>query len=507
MHESTTVDVLVIGAGLSGINAAYRIQENCPDLTYAVLEGRDTVGGTWDLFRYPGIRSDSDFFTLALPFSAWTGKDSIVDGGQIFDYLHTAARRFGIDRHVRLNTRVASAHWSSADERWTVNVVTPGGEAAYVARFVVACTGYYDYESPHDPGFGVDSFDGTLVHPQFWPEDLDVAGRRVVVIGSGATAVTLVPALADRGAHVTMVQRTPTYVLAQPRHDPVADVLRKVLPAQAAHRMMRVKNTALQWGLYQACQRAPKTMRRVLRHGAVAGVGSEEFVDRHLTPPYDPWDQRLCIAPDGDFFDALRSDSVQIVTGTIDSFVPQGVAVRADSAVDDVVPADIIVTATGLRLKILGGIEVLLDGEPVDPSTAFTYRGAMLSGVPNFAFCVGYINLSWTMRSDLTARLVARILRRLVDSGSAVVMPVAPADIGPGGPLLDMQSGYLARAAASMPRATKRYPWAMAQNVVRDAWSTNRADLDDGLRWRPPRTGGASGPPTPDRRLRGQASR
>ncbi|GMA40774.1 flavin-containing monooxygenase [Mobilicoccus caccae] len=473
-------DVLIVGAGLSGIDVAYRLQERCPDLTYDIVDSREAIGGTWDLFRYPGIRSDSDFFTLALPFHPWTGKDSIVEGEEILRYLAEVTHRYGIDRHLRLRTRVLSADWSSDTRRWNVRVEADGREEVYVVRFLVVCTGYYDYESPHDAGFaGIDSFDGPVIHPQFWPQDVDHRGKDVAVIGSGATSITLVPALARDGARVTMVQRTPTYVLAQPRHDVVADVLRRVLPAGAAHQVMRVKNTALQWGLYQACQRAPRAMRAVLRRGAVAGVGSEAIVDRHLTPPYDPWDQRLCIAPEGDFFTAIKDGTARIVTGTIESFVPEGVRMSDGT----VVKADIVVTATGLRIKLMGGIDVSLDGRPVDVSEALVYRGAMLSGVPNLAFCVGYINLSWTMRSDLTARLVARVLRRFVDTGATQVVPVPPDDIGETGPLLDMKAGYLARAADSMPRATKRYPWTMAQNVVRDAWSTNRADLDDGLVW------------------------
>lgn len=491
MPTPTTVDVLIIGAGISGIDAAYRIQERCPDLTYTVLEARDSVGGTWDLFRYPGIRSDSDIYTLSFPFNPWTGKDSIVGGDEILTYIRETTRRFGIDRHIRLGHRVQTAQWSTADERWTVQASTDQGPAVFEARFVVVSTGYYDYENPHDPGFsGAESFEGALVHPQFWPDDLPVSGKRVAVIGSGATAVTLVPALAERGATVTMIQRTPTYVLAQPRHDPVADVLRRILPATTAHQVLRAKNTALQWGLYQACRRAPRVMTRLLRRGAVTAVGSEQLVDRHLTPPYDPWDQRLCIAPHGDFFGALHRGSARIITGHIDHIVPEGVLVRAEGGRPELVEADVIVTATGLRIKLLGGIDVTLDGEPLAAAGRFAYNGAMLSGVPNLAFSVGYINLSWTMRSDLTARFVARVLRRLVDSGSAVVVPELPDDLtglGPVGPLLDMQSGYLARAAATMPRATRRYPWAFAQNFVRDAWATNRADLDDGLRWRSPR--------------------
>lgn len=473
-------DVVIVGAGISGINVAHRVAEQCPELSYVLLEGRDEIGGTWDLFRYPGIRSDSDFYTLAFPFHPWRGENSIVGGEQIMDYLHETVRRSGIDEHVRLGTRVQSADFSTETARWTLQASERGEPVTYVARFVALCTGYYDYDHPHDPAIpGTDEFAGQVVHPQFWPTDLDVTGRRIAVIGSGATAITLVPALAEAGAEVTMVQRTPTYVLAQPRNDVVGDALRKVLPADTAHRIMRVKNTALQWALYQACRRAPGTMRTLLRKGAVDAVGSEDLVDAHFNPPYEPWDQRLCIAPEGDFYAAVRRGEAQVVTGTIERLEPDGVRMADGTLVE----ADVVVTATGLRIKLLGGIEGSVDGVRVEPGEGYAYLGAMLSGVPNLAFCVGYINLSWTMRSDMTARLVARVLRRMLDTGVDQVVPVAPADLGPSHPLMDMPSGYLARAADQMPRTTDTYPWAMTQNVVKDAWGTNRADLDDGLVW------------------------
>lgn len=478
--QPTNVDVLIVGAGISGINAAYRLQERCPELTYALIEGRSRLGGTWDLFRYPGIRSDSDFFTLAFPFHPWTGRDAIVDGEAILDYLDEVVRTHGIAEHIRYDTTVHAADWSSQDARWTVSCTAGGEPTTMTARFVVACTGYYDYAAPYDPGFaGTEDFAGRLIHPQFWPDDVEVAGRRVAVIGSGATAITLVPALAERGAEVTMVQRTPTYVLSRPRRDVVADAARRILPPGAAHRAVRFKNTALQWSLYQFSRRFPDTMRGMLRRGAIARTGSEALVDEHFTPPYAPWDQRLCIAPRGDFFAAIKGGRAAVVTGRIERFVPEGLRMDDGRTVE----ADVVVTATGLQIQLLGGIALSLDGEPVRGEETVVYRGAMLGGVPNLAFCVGYINLSWTMRADMTARLVARILRRLVDTGAAYVIPDPPADLGRTGPLLDMQSGYLARAADLMPRSTDTYPWAMKQNFFADAWSTNRADLDDGLRW------------------------
>ncbi len=477
---TTDLDVLVVGAGISGINLAYRLTERCPDLSFQVLDAREEIGGTWDLFRYPGIRSDSDFFTLSFPFRPWRGEDAIVSGEAIMDYLHETVDATGLRSRIQLGTKVLSADWSSQTSRWTVKAVREGEPVTYSARFVVACTGYYDYDNPHDPGFGDPSaFGGEVVHPQFWPTDLDVSGKRVAVVGSGATAVTLVPALAEAGASVTMVQRTPTYVLAQPKSDALANGLRKVLAPDLAHQIVRTKNTALQWGLYQACKNAPDLMRSLLRKGAIAATGSEAVVDEHFNPPYGPWDQRLCIAPGGDLYESIRNGQASVVTGAVKGYVPTGVEL------DDgrVVEADVVVTATGLRIKLLGGIDLSVDGETVDLSQRHVYLGAMLSGLPNAGFCIGYINLSWTMRSDMTARLLTRVLRRLVDERLDVVMPVAPAGLPAGGPVMDMPSGYLARAASVMPRATDTYPWAMAQNVVKDAWHTNRADLDDGLVW------------------------
>ena len=479
--DKRSVDVLIVGAGLSGIGMAYRLQERLPHVSYAVVEAREAIGGTWDLFRYPGVRSDSDIFTLSFPFRPWRGDDAIVSGADIRDYLEDTAREAGILEHTHFSTKVVSADWSSQEARWTVRVAVgaEGREETYEARWVSFCSGYYDYDTPYDPGFaGLDDFQGTLVHPQFWPADLDHTGKKVVVIGSGATAITLVPALAPDAAHVTMLQRTPTYVLAQPQQDPIGNAIRKVLPPRGGHLAVRTKNTVLQWGLYQACRRLPDQMAALFRKGAVAAVGSEEIVDEHFTPPYAPWDQRLCISPGGDLFEAVRNGTASVETALIDRFVENGVRL-ADGRV---LEADVVVTATGLSLQLLGGATLSVDGEPVDPSQTYAYRATMLSGVPNLSFCIGYINLSWTMRSDMTARLVCRILDRLSRSGADTVTPVmdgTPASR----PLFDMDSGYIRRGAHLQPRAAGTYPWAMKQNVVVDAWQTNRAGLDDGLVW------------------------
>ncbi len=487
MH--TDVDVLIVGAGLSGINAAYRVHERNPGASYTIFEGRDSLGGTWDLFRYPGVRSDSDFFTLAFPFNPWRGKEAIVTGEQIRDYLDATTRKYGIDGHIEYNTRVISVDWSSQDKRWTVTAERGGKQFETTARFVVACTGYYDYESPYDPGFaGIEDFTGEVAHPQFWPQDLDYSGKKVVVIGSGATAVTVVPAMAEKASSVTMLQRTPTYILAQPWTDPIGDVARKILPAKSAHYAIRAKNTGLQWGLYQVSQRRPKFVRSLIRKLAVHGVGGDsELVDEHFNPPYDPWDQRLCIAPGGDFYAAIKADKATVVTDQIRRFVEKGIELESG----EVLEADIVVPATGLALKVFGGITASVDGRTADPANQVVWNGAMMDEVPNFAFCIGYVNLSWTMRSDMTSRLVAKVVERLLADPELVVTPQS-GGIEAERPLFDMESGYLARGAHLMPRVTDSYPWTMKQNFMVDSWNTNRADLDDGLIWSTASVGAAA---------------
>lgn len=479
-------DVLIIGAGLSAIDAAYRIRERNPELTLTIAESRDRLGGTWELFRYPGVRSDSDIYTLAFPFKPWRGARSIVDGDELLDYVHETVRETGLGQHIRYGLHIVSADWSPVTARWRVTARTAAGTEELTARFIVFGTGYYDYEQPHDPGFaGLDDFAGRLVHPQFWPADLDYAGRRVVVIGSGATAVTVVPTMAKDAAHVTMLQRTPTYVIAQPRTDALADVLRRVLPAGLAHRLIRSKNTAVQWLLVTACAKFPDRMRALFRKGVIAGVGSAEIADEHFAPPYAPWDQRLCIAPDGDLFAAVRSGAVTMVTGRIDRFVPEGIRLETG----EVIEADVVVTATGLKIKLLGGVALSIDGDPVDLASSVTWNGALFSGIPNMAAIIGYINLSWTVRADLSSQLVARVIRRLQDGGFDAVTPVAPDDLGETHPFLDMASGYLSRGAVLMPRATDRYPWAIIQDVYTDSRATRRARLDRGLQWERVRAG------------------
>ncbi len=478
--DAVSRDVLIIGAGLSAIDMAYRVEEACPGLDYELLEARADLGGTWDLFRYPGVRSDSDIYTLAYPFRPWTGEGAIVDGAKLLDYIRDTAEETGIAEHIRYSIRVVSADWDSAASRWTVTCESYGETVVYSTAFLISCAGYYDYDHPHDAQFeGVEDFKGPVLHPQFWPEDLDYSDKNVVVIGSGATAITMVPSMAEKARHVTMLQRTPTYVIDQPRDDKIANIARRFLPGTVAHRLIRMKNTALQWVLVELSRLFPNQVKKLLRWGVSSATGSEEIADTHFAPPYNPWDQRLCVTPDGELFDSIRDGDASVVTGHIDRFVPEGVRLTTGDMVD----ADIIVTATGLKIRLLGGVDFSMDGEPLDLSTSYAWYGSMLSGIPNLAVCIGYINLSWTVRADLTARLVGRILERMRETGDSVVTPTAPESLDEGHPFMDMKSGYLTRAADTMPRATDDYPWAVRQNVVVDSWNTNRADLNNGLTW------------------------
>ncbi|VXC79027.1 flavin-containing monooxygenase [Sphingomonas sp. 8AM] len=472
------LDVLIVGAGLSGIGAAYRIGHDRPDRRWAIFEARDSIGGTWDLFRYPGIRSDSDMTTLGFPFHPWRGEKTIADGADILAYLRDTARTFGIDRHIRLRHRVVAADWSSADARWTVRYEVDGVSAQLTCRFLFLCAGYYDYahgHAPEWPDMGV--FSGRIVHPQAWPGDLSVTGRRVVVIGSGATAVTLVPALVAQGAaHVTMLQRSPTFIVAMPARDRLGAALHRVLPTRLADTLTRWKSIAYGIGSYTLARRRPALVKRQIAKQQRAALGEGYDLANHLTPNYNPWDQRLCLVPDGDLFAVLRDGRATIVTDTIDRFTPDGIHLTSG----DILPADVIVTATGLRLKLMGGTTLSIDGRLIEPHRHLVYKGAMLSDVPNMAFSTGYTNASWTLRSDLSARFVARLLDHKDATGATVATPVPDAGEQATTPLLDLNSGYIQRVAEWLPRQGKRVPWRVQQNYVRDAL-TMRGRLDDGV--------------------------
>ncbi|MCU1370044.1 MAG: ethA [Ilumatobacteraceae bacterium] len=473
------LDVVIIGAGLSGIGAAYRLQTMCPDKTYAILEGRSALGGTWDLFRYPGIRSDSDMFTLGYPFRPWTGAKSIADGADIWAYIDETAKVYGIDRHIRFEHRGVSASWSTEDARWTIEA-TAGPDAQpvrFTCGFLYLCSGYYRYENGYQPDFpGREDFAGEVIHPQAWPEDLDCAGKRVVIIGSGATAVTLVPALAPTAAHVTMLQRSPTYIATLPGKDPLADILRKVLPARLAHSVIRWKNVLVTSVFYQFCRRRPKAARRVMSRMVKAQLPAGYDLDPDFNPRYDPWDQRLCLVPDGDLFQAIKQGTADIVTDTIERFTPTGIDLASGRHLD----ADVIVSATGLNLQAGGGMAVQVDGRHISLGDTFVYKGFMLSDVPNLAMCVGYTNASWTLRADISSQEVCKVINHLDRHGYRSATP-ALRDAINRVPILDLSSGYVQRGKDVMPQQGDRSPWVLRQNYVLDLLSSKLGDVTESL--------------------------
>jgi monooxygenase len=478
MADTEHLDVLIVGAGLSGVGAACRLRTECPHRSFAILEAREAVGGTWDLFRYPGIRSDSDMFTLGYPFRGWSGK-AIADGPSILSYIRETALEYGLDRSIRLNRRVVSASWSSGEARWTVTVerTDSGDREVLTCGFLLGCTGYYRYDRGYAPGFeGEDDFGGPIVHPQHWPEDLNLEGQRVAVIGSGATAATLVPAIAPDAAHVTMIQRSPGYVIAKPSRDPAADLLGRLLPARLATPLVRWKNVLLTLGFYRASRRAPRLISALIRRGVARRLPAGYPVDPDFAPLYDPWDQRVCLVPDGDLFEAIGSGRASVVTDRIERFTERGVELASGREV----AADVIVTATGLTLLILGGIEVDVDGERVDPAERFLYKGSMLTGVPNLAVLLGYTNASWTLKADLAARWVCRLLNHMEARAVDECRPKPPPPNDPGEPALELTSGYVMRSIDELPRQGSRPPWRLHQNYPRDLLMLNRGPLDDG---------------------------
>lgn len=477
------VDVLIVGAGLSGIGAACHLRRHCPERSYAIVEARDAIGGTWDLFRYPGIRSDSDMYTLGYAFKPWTAAEAIAEGETIREYVRETARENDVERHIRFNSRVVRAEWSGRDSRWTVEIErtdTREGEAPRRARvrcrFLYGCTGYYRYDEGYTPDFeGRERFHGRIVHPQHWPQDLDYAGKRVVIVGSGATAVTLVPAMARQAAHVTMLQRSPSYVLRVPARDPLADAARRWLPEGLAYRLVRWKNVLLAMALYKASRRAPGPMRRLLRRGVQSQLPAGYDVDRHFKPSYEPWDQRMCFVPDGDMFAAIRSGDATVVTDRIESFTENGILLAGGEEL----PADVIVTATGLNLQALGGIEIVVDGREAKLSETVGYKGMMLSGIPNLALALGYTNSSWTLKADLVSEYVCRLLNHMRDHGYERCTPRAPSPSLPTEPFLDLRSGYVLRSLHELPKQGARSPWRLSQNYPLDVRLLRRGALED----------------------------
>ena len=476
-------DVLIVGAGLSGIGAGYHLQEKCPGKSYAILEGRDCIGGTWDLFRYPGIRSDSDMFTMGYSFKPWMEPKAIAEGTKILNYVRETAAENGIDRKIRFNHRVKRASWSSRDACWTVEAERKVGEGGteivrFTCNFLFMCSGYYRYEEGYTPGFvGSADFAGRIVHPQKWPDDLDYAGRRVVVIGSGATAMTLVPEMAKTAGHVTMLQRSPTYVVARPAEDALANKLRRNLPAKLAYHMIRWRNVLLGMYFFQLSRRKPERVKQLILGGVKMALGPDYDVATHFTPRYNPWDQRLCLVPDGDLFKSIRDQRASVVTNQIDTFTQKGIRLKDGSELE----ADIIVTATGLVMRLLGGMEVSVDGRTIDFAKTLTYKGMMYSDVPNLASSFGYTNASWTLKCDLTCGYVCRLINYMDRHGYKYCKPHNLDPTVTEVPWLDFSSGYVQRAVAKMPKQGSKRPWRLYQNYALDIVTLRYGKVDDGV--------------------------
>ncbi|KUI31425.1 NAD(P)/FAD-dependent oxidoreductase [Mycobacterium sp. GA-2829] len=472
------VDVVIIGAGISGISAAWHLQRQNPDKTYAILERRDTLGGTWDLFKYPGIRSDSDMYTLGFHFKPWATDQGIADGQSIWNYLNEAAVENGIDKHIRYGHKVVAANWSDEDNQWELSIERGGERIQLNAGFLWACSGYYDYDKGYAPEFpGAEDFTGTIVHPQHWPEDLDYQGKKVVVIGSGATAITLIPALVDTGAgHVTMLQRTPTYIGSLPDKDGFAAKAYQLLPEKPAYVAVRWKAILRAMTQYQLARMLPNVFRKALRTMAERRLPEGYDYDRHFAPDYKPWDQRVCLAPNGDLFKTIRKGKADVVTDAIERFTADGIQLKSGERLE----ADIIVTATGLNVQFFGGADVLRNGEPVDLADTVAYRGMMLSGIPNMAFTFGYTNASWTLKADLTSEYVSRLLRYMDKKGYDAVEPREPGSDVERLPFVDLTSGYIKRALDQLPKSGGKAPWRLKQNYLVDLRVIRNAKLDDG---------------------------
>jgi monooxygenase len=476
-------DVLIMGAGLSGIDAAYHLQKLCPGKSYVILEQRERIGGTWDLFRYPGIRSDSDMLTMGYSFRPWTSPKAISPGDDIRDYISATARDEGIDRHIRFRHEIKRATWSSQEAKWTVEAVRKSSDGrdepvTLTCNFLFSCAGYYRYSSGYLPEFpNAGRFKGRMVHPQAWPADLDYAGKRVVIIGSGATAVTLVPAMARTAAQVIMLQRSPTYIISMPEQDVIANGLRRVLPAMWAYRLSRWKNVGFMTYIYQLSQRFPNFVKKGLIKRARKQLGTDFDVETHLTPRYKPWEQRMCLVPDADMFEAIKSTRAGIVTDQIETFTEKGILLKSGMELE----ADIIITATGLVMQAFGGIELAVDGRPVDPAKSLAYKGVMLSDVPNLASVFGYINASWTLKADLICNYVCRLLNFMDRRGVRKVMPKAPNESAAAPFVQNFTPGYIQRSLAAWPKQGAKAPWRVYQNYFRDIISLKWKPVDDGV--------------------------
>ena len=459
------VDVLIIGAGLSGIGMASHLTRENTGRSYLILERRAAIGGTWDLFRYPGIRSDSDIFTLSYSYEPWTRPENMADGADIREYLTETARKHGIDQHIQFDTHVKSADWDSTTDTWTVRVEQAGVERLYRGRFLFFGTGYYNYDEPYTPEFpGIEAFAGAVVHPQHWPESLDYTGKKLVVIGSGATAISMIPALTKKAAQVTMLQRSPTYMMSMSRISPLLNFIRKLLPRKVSHAIMRTYFKIVTVGSYAFARTAPKTFKKLARTTALRHLPAGYDVDTHFKPRYDPWDQRLCVILGGDFYEEIKDGRLEVVTDHIDHFDAKGIVLKSGGRID----ADVIITATGLQLQALGGISISVDGAEVKPTDRFVYKEYLLEDVPNMAWCIGYTNASWTLRADMTAKAVAKLLAYMDEHGYTHAYPHLGSVPMKEKPALDLQSGYIQRAPHALPKSGMRRPWKVRHNYVLD---------------------------------------
>ncbi|MCK7547848.1 flavin-containing monooxygenase [Marinobacter koreensis] len=473
------LDVLIIGAGVSGIGMACHLKRECPGKSFAILERRQSLGGTWDLFRYPGIRSDSDMFTFGYNFRPWTGGKVLADGASIKNYVRETARENNVDRHIRYGLKVITADWSSADKRWTVvaEEESTGEQQTFTTEFLIGCTGYYNYDHGYKPDFpGESDFKGQVVHPQHWPEDLDYAGKKVVVIGSGATAITLVPTMAEKAAHVTMLQRSPTYLMPLPSTDKVTLGLQKVLPEKLAYRLTRARNISISRLLYQRSRKSPKAMRRLFLSIIRRQLDGKADM-RHFTPDYNPWDQRLCVVKDGDLFDVIKSGKASIATDHIERFTEKGIRLKSGETLE----ADIIIPATGLEIQMLGGIKPRVDGEPVVMRDKIIYKNVMVEGIPNAAMIFGYTNISWTLKVDIAAEYLCRLLNLMDKRGyHSVVARDTENSRGEDTILGSLNSGYIKRADDRLPRQGTHGPWKSTQNYLEDVKTLRFEPIEDG---------------------------
>jgi monooxygenase len=478
-NSNLDYDVIIVGAGLSGIGTAYHLQTNCPQIRFKIIEGRASIGGTWDLFKYPGIRSDSDMYTFGFSFNAWKNKKSISEGKAILDYMIETVEKFRLNEKIQLNSKLKKASWDSENAAWTLNIEQTDTKQTETntCRFLFSCTGYYDYENPYRPHFpNEEVFNGPIIHPQHWDTSLDYTNKRILVIGSGATAITMVPEMAKKAKKVTMLQRSPTYIANLPSEDKIANFLKKILPANTAHKAIRRKNVLFSIAFYQLARKFPNFVKKILL-GDIKKYLGDKYDERHYLPHYKPWDQRLCVVPDNDFFIAIKTDKAEIITDTIKTFNPTGIMTDSGKQID----ADIIITATGLVLKIFGGVKIEVDGKELVNAETHIYRGAMMSGVPNFATAIGYTNASWTLKVDLVGNFVTRLLNYMDKKGYKICTPIFDEKQFQSQRLLDFDAGYILRGQGTLPKQGSKKPWKVYENYIKDFYLIKKGNLNDGF--------------------------